>query len=76
MNNENLILFNKLSTEKQRELSRRGGIASGKKRRAKAALKKRMIEIMRIYDVFEKLSDEEYADFKKWQKEHKRKSKG
>ena len=72
MKNNNLIPFNQMPPEQHRELSKRGGIASGKKRKANALLKKRMIELLRRYDMFEKLSDEEYADFKKWQRKQRK----
>lgn len=72
MNDKNLIQFDQMPPEQHRELSRRGGIASGKKRKANALLKKRMIELLRRYDMLEKLSDEEYADFKEWQRKQRK----
>ena len=39
-NTENLIQFDEMPPERHRELSARGGIASGEKRRAKAELRK------------------------------------
>lgn len=72
MKNNNLIPFNQMPPEQHRELSKRGGIASGKKRKSNALLKKRMIELLRRYDMFEKLSDEEYADFKEWQRKQRK----
>ena len=42
-NNRNLRPFNTLPPEEHKELSRRGGVASGKRRREKAEIKERAI---------------------------------
>lgn len=51
MANENLIPFNKRTEEEQRKIQRKGGIASGKARREKADLKKKVNQILEM-DVF------------------------
>ena len=43
---ENLIPFNERTVEEQRKIQRKGGIASGKARREKADLKKKVNEIL------------------------------
>ena len=48
---ENLIPFNERTEEEQRKIQRKGGIASGKARREKADLKKKVNEILSM-DVF------------------------
>ena len=48
---ENLIPFNERTVEEQRKIQRKGGIASGKARREKADLKKKVDEILAM-DVF------------------------
>ena len=44
MNDENLVRFDQMSAEQHRELSRRGGIASGETRRMKAEAKRLRLE--------------------------------
>ena len=51
MSNENLIPLNERTKDEQREIQRKGGIASGKARREKADLKKKVNEILSM-DVF------------------------
>ena len=51
MSNKNLIPFNERTEEEQRKIQRKGGIASGKARREKADLKKKVNEILAM-DVF------------------------
>lgn len=43
MNEENLIPFNKMTEEQQRELARRGGIASQKKRKERKKFKEDLL---------------------------------
>lgn len=50
-NEENLIPFNERSVSETRALGRKGGIASGKARREKADLKKKVNQILEM-DVF------------------------
>lgn len=45
-NMNNLIPFNQMSPERQREIARAGGIASGKERRRRAAIKRKFREMM------------------------------
>lgn len=51
MANENLIPLNKRTKDDQREIQKKGGIASGKVRREKADLKKKVNQILEM-DVF------------------------
>ena len=51
MSNENLIPLNERTKDEQREIQRKGGIASGKARREKADLKKKVNQILEM-DVF------------------------
>ena len=51
MSHENLIPFNERTEEEQRKIQRKGGIASGKARREKADLKKKVNQILEM-DVF------------------------
>lgn len=48
MSNENLIPVTERTKEEAREISRKGGIASGKARREKADLKKKVNEILSL----------------------------
>lgn len=50
-NEENLIPLNERTKNEQREIQRKGGIASGAKRREKADLKKKVNQILEM-DVF------------------------
>ncbi len=58
MNTGNLRPFNTLSTEEHRELSRRGGIASGERRRYLANLRLTMIETLAGYDLARETREE------------------
>jgi len=49
--NSNLRPFGTLPPEEQRELSRRGGVASGESRRYKAELRLAMLEALAGYDL-------------------------
>lgn len=55
---KNLRPFNTLSVEEHRELSRRGGIASGARRRYLADLRLAMIETMAGYDLARETREE------------------
>ena len=46
MNNENLIPLNKRTKSERREIARKGGIASGEKRRAQKMLQEEMLSIL------------------------------
>lgn len=51
MTSKNLIPFNERTEEEQRKIQKKGGIASGKARREKADLKKKVNQILEM-DVF------------------------
>ena len=53
---ENLIPFNKLTEEEQRELARRGGIASGEARRKRKTFKEELITLLENGNTQEKIS--------------------
>lgn len=46
MNESNLIPFNELTEEKQREIARKGGIASGKARKERKTLKEELLLLL------------------------------
>lgn len=56
MNESNLKPFNTLTEEEQRELARKGGIASGEARRRKKTLKEELIALLETNDNNEKIS--------------------
>ena len=56
MNEENLIPFNKLTEEEQREIARKGGIASGESRRQRKTLKEELILLLETNDNNNKIS--------------------
>lgn len=56
MNENNLKPFNQLTEEEQRELARKGGIASGEARRRKKTLKEELIALLEMNDNNEKIS--------------------
>ena len=53
---ENLRPFNELTEEEQRELARKGGIASGKARAARKTLKEELLLLLANGDTQEKIS--------------------
>lgn len=55
-NEENLRPFNTLTEEEQRELSRKGGIASGKARAARKTLKEELLALLEQGDTQERIS--------------------
>ena len=73
-NNENLRPFGTLPPEVQRELSRRGGIASGEKRRYLADLRFAMIENMAGYDLAQETRAEYRQAIKRYVKEKQKKA--
>lgn len=79
MNEQNLVPFGKMSPERQREISRMGGIASGqaRARRAYMRVKARELQLRMVY--FEDASEElqaEWAAFQRWRRsERKRRAK-
>jgi hypothetical protein len=56
MNESNLIPFNELTEEKQREIARKGGIASGEARKRRKTLKEELIALLEINDNNNKIS--------------------
>lgn len=56
MNESNLRPFNELTEEEQRELARKGGIASGEARRRKKTLKEELIALLETNNNNEKIS--------------------
>lgn len=73
MNERNLIKFSNMDPEQHRELSSLGGVQSGIERRRRAYIRRKAIETLRTMDELQELTDQEYVDFKKWQKTQKRK---
>ena len=53
---ENLIPMNKLSEDEQRELARKGGIASGEARRRRKTLKEELLALLELNDNNNKIS--------------------
>lgn len=69
---ENLVPFNKMPKEQHREISRRGGIASGEKRRKKSALVKLCkIQLEKAF-LAEGVTKQELDDFRRWQQEQRK----
>lgn len=73
---KNLVSFDKMSEEKQRELSRKGGISSGIARRKKAVWQKAAVKMLRNIEYLQELNDEQYQDFMQWRKDQRKKNKG
>lgn len=73
-NNENLRPFGTLPPEEQRELSRRGGIASGERRRYLADLRFAMIENMAGHDLAQETRAEYRQAIKRYVKEERKKA--
>jgi hypothetical protein len=48
MNDQNLVSFKDMAPSEQREIARKGGIASGKKRKEQASMRKAMQEVMAL----------------------------
>ena len=64
---KNLIQFDEMSTERHRELSARGGRASGETRRRKAAMRASLRDTLEKYAIAEELIDDIH-EFHRWQK--------
>ena len=56
MNESNLKPFNELTVEEQRKLAKKGGIASGKARRARKTLKEELLLLLSKGDTQQKIS--------------------
>lgn len=67
-NIENLIQFDEMTPEQHRELSAKGGRASGETRRKKKALQDSFYNIMEQHAVAEGFI-EDLAEFEKWKKQ-------
>jgi len=67
-NTQNLIPFNIMEKERHLELSRKGGIASGEKKREKALMKKQIEELVHKHWLVENLSEKEYQEYISWQR--------
>jgi len=65
---ENLTLFNKIPPEKHREISRKGGIASGASRIRKAEIRKHVIEVFEEDCIKQICIEEEVESYKKWKR--------
>lgn len=55
-NNENLVDLRDRTTEEQREIARKGGIASGEARRRRKTLKEELLALLSEGDIQEKIS--------------------
>ena len=75
INSENLRPFNAMSPEEHRELSRRGGIASGERRRYLADLRLGMIETLAGFDLARETREEYRAAIKRYVREERKKRK-
>jgi hypothetical protein len=56
MNKENLIPFNERTEKEQREIAKKGGIASGEARRKRKTLKEELLSLLEINDNNNKMS--------------------
>lgn len=56
MNQDNLVSFKDLTVEEQREIARKGGIASGEARRRRKTLKEELIALLELNDNNNKIS--------------------
>lgn len=73
-NNRNLRPFNTLPPEERREIARKGGIASGERRRYLAELRLSMIETLAGYDLAVETREEYRRAIKRLVKEERAKS--
>lgn len=70
-NTQNLRPFNTLPPEERREIARKGGIASGKRRRYLAELRLSMIETLAGYDLAVETREEYRRAIKRLVKEER-----
>lgn len=75
MNKENLRPFNAMSPEEHRELSRRGGIASGERRRDLADLRLEMIEMQAGMQLAQETREEYRRAIRRYVREEREKRK-
>ena len=73
MNHENLRPFNTMPLEEHRELSRRGGIASGERRRYLADLRLEMIEALAGYGLARETREEYRRAIRRYVREERKK---
>ena len=73
-NNQNLRPFNTLPPEERREIARKGGIASGKRRRYLAELRLSMMESLAGYDLAVETREEYRRAIKRLMKEERAKA--
>lgn len=73
MNTENLRPFNTIPPEEHRELSRRGGIASGERRRYLADLRLEMIETIAGFDLARETREEYRRAIRRYVREERKK---
>ncbi len=73
MNNENLRPFDAMSPEEHRELSRRGGIASGERRRYLRDLRLEMIELLVGRQLAQETREEYRRAIQRYVREQRRK---
>ena len=75
MNPENLRKFGTIPLEEHQELSQRGGIASGKRRRYLADLRLEMIETLAGFDLARETREEYKQAIRRYVKEQRKKKK-
>ena len=73
MNKENLRPFNTMPPEEHRELSRRGGIASGERRRYLADLRLEMIKTLAGFDLARETREEYRRAIRRYVREQRKK---
>lgn len=75
MNDHNLIRFDEMSPERHRELSARGGRASGESKRRKTKIRNQLIALMEYNAIRSELEDEYIEAVKMIRKREKSKNK-
>lgn len=75
MNDQNLRPFDTLPPEEHRELSRRGGIASGARRRYLAELRLAMVEMLAGCELAQEVREEYRRAIKRYAAEERKKAK-
>lgn len=73
-NNQNLRPFNTLPPQELKEISRKGGIASGERRRGIAEIKDSVRTYSAAYDLIEETREEYRAAIKRYAKEERKKA--
>ena len=75
MNNHNLIPFDKMSPEQHRELSARGGRASGETKRRKIKMREQLVSLMEYNAARDGLEDDLLEAVKEIRKRERRRQK-